>query len=146
MGNEARDPIPYAWPMLTRPDLLLRVEALLVLVGSLIVYPVLLHGHWSWFALFFLTPDLSLVGYIWAGRTRMAAAVYNAVHSYAVPLILGLSASGLVGWKFSSLHTGQAAAVWIAHIAFDRLLGFGLKFPQAFKPTHIQSAAVFRAS
>ena len=127
--------------MLTRPDLLLRTEGLLVLVGSLITYPLFVHGHWLWFALFFLAPDLSLIGYAWAGRTRMAAAVYNAVHSYAAPLVLGL-----IAWRLSSLHAGQAATIWIAHIAFDRLLGFGLKYPEAFKPTHIQSAAVFRLS
>jgi hypothetical protein len=26
----------------------------------------------------------------------------------------------------------------------DRLLGFGLKYQDGFKPTHIQSAAVYR--
>jgi Domain of unknown function (DUF4260) len=127
--------------MLTRPDLLLRVEALLVLVGGMIAYSVLLHGSWLWFAVFFLAPDLSLAGYLLPGRTRMAAAVYNAVHSYSLPLILAL-----VAWRFGALHYEQAAAIWIAHIAFDRFLGFGLKYGQAFKPTHLQSAAVFRAS
>jgi hypothetical protein len=52
----------------------------------------------------------------------------------------------LAAWKFSAPHYEQAAVIWIAHIAFDRLLGFGLKYGQAFKPTHLQSAAVFRAS
>jgi hypothetical protein len=127
--------------MLTRPDLLLRTEGLLVLVGSLIAYPLAVHGHWLWFALFFLAPDVSLVGYAWGGHTRIAATVYNTVHSYAAPLVLAL-----VAWRLSSLPAGQAATIWIAHIAFDRLLGFGLKYPEAFKPTHIQSAAVFRSS
>ena len=127
--------------MLTRPDLLLRVEALLVLAGSLIAYSVLLHGAWLWFAVFFLAPDLSLAGYMLPGRTRLAAALYNVVHSYSLTLILAL-----VAWKFSAPHYEQAAVIWIAHIAFDRLLGFGLKYGQAFKPTHLQSAAVFRAS
>jgi hypothetical protein len=29
------------------------------------------------------------------------------------------------------------ALIWIAHIAFDRLLGFGLKYPTQFKDTHL---------
>jgi Domain of unknown function (DUF4260) len=38
-----------------------------------------------------------------------------------------------------------AAAIWIAHIAFDRLLGFGLKYPEAFKPTHLQTVERLRS-
>ena len=28
--------------------------------------------------------------------------------------------------------------VWAAHIGADRMLGFGLKYPTAFKDTHLQ--------
>jgi hypothetical protein len=27
--------------------------------------------------------------------------------------------------------------IWVAHIGFDRLLGYGLKYPTAFKDTHL---------
>ena len=27
--------------------------------------------------------------------------------------------------------------IWTAHIGFDRLLGFGLKYPARFKDTHL---------
>ena len=27
--------------------------------------------------------------------------------------------------------------IWLAHIGFDRLLGYGLKYPDAFKDTHL---------
>jgi Domain of unknown function (DUF4260) len=30
------------------------------------------------------------------------------------------------------------ALIWTAHIGFDRLLGFGLKYPTHFKDTHLQ--------
>jgi hypothetical protein len=29
--------------------------------------------------------------------------------------------------------------IWSAHIGFDRLLGFGLKYDTAFKDTHLQN-------
>jgi hypothetical protein len=29
------------------------------------------------------------------------------------------------------------ALIWFAHIGFDRLLGFGLKYPTRFKDTHL---------
>ena len=30
------------------------------------------------------------------------------------------------------------ALIWIAHIGFDRALGYGLKYPTFFKETHLQ--------
>ncbi len=32
----------------------------------------------------------------------------------------------------------QVALVWLAHIGFDRFLGYGLKYPSGFKDTHLQ--------
>jgi Domain of unknown function (DUF4260) len=124
--------------MLTKPGILLRAEALLVLAASVFAYRLAAHGNWWVFALFFLAPDLSLLGYLSKTHTGPAAALYNAVHSYALPLILAA-----VGWKIASSPLEQAALIWTAHIAFDRTLGFGLKFPQAFKPTHLQRAGVW---
>lgn len=124
---------------MTQPALLLRLEALLVLSASLLGYRAL-HGHWILFAALFLVPDLSLAGYLSPSKP-FAAALYNTVHSYILPLLLGFAS-----WRMSHLLLGQLALIWIAHIAFDRLLGYGLKFPQAFNPTHIQSAAVFRSA
>ncbi len=125
--------------MLTRPDLLLRLEASLVLFASLIAYSAL-HGRWVLFAVFFLTPDLSLLGYLSENNKRSAAGLYNAVHSYAGPLVLGF-----LTWKWHSVMLGEVAVIWIAHIALDRFLGFGLKYSQAFQPTHIQNVRIFRS-
>jgi len=118
--------------MLARPERILRLEGGVVLLGSILTYFLLLHGHWGLFALLILVPDLSLLGY--AGKnTRVAAGAYNIVHTYAFPAILLLAA-----WRWHSPFSAKIAAVWTAHIAMDRLLGFGLKYPQAFKPTHLQ--------
>jgi hypothetical protein len=124
--------------MLTRPDLLLRLEALFVLLASVICYPVVLHGRWPFFALLFLAPDLTLLAYLSENNRRIAAALYNAAHNYAVP-----SALALIAWKLGARYVGLISAIWIAHIAVDRLLGFGLKYPQVFTPTHIQNVAVY---
>jgi hypothetical protein len=50
----------------------------------------------------------------------------------------------LLAWNRGSRLGGELALIWTAHIAMDRLLGFGLKYQDGFKPTHIQSAAVYR--
>jgi len=30
------------------------------------------------------------------------------------------------------------ALIWISHIGFDRMLGYGLKYPTQFRDTHLQ--------
>jgi hypothetical protein len=125
--------------MLIRLDLLLRSEALFALLISLFCYSGL-HGSWLLFVVFLLVPDLSLLGYLVKGNGRLAAALYNGVHTYVLPL-----AAGLIAWKLRSVLCERLAVIWIAHIALDQLLGFGLKYPQGFKPTHIQSVSFYRS-
>jgi predicted ferric reductase len=117
---------------LTRPDLLLRLEGLLELVVGCVAYQRLYPHHWGIFAVLFLAPDISLLGYL-RSASKASAVFYNLVHSYVLPLALGLLA-----WELGSALTGQLALIWLAHISFDRCLGFGLKFPESFRVTHIQ--------
>ncbi len=119
----------------TRPDVLLRLEGLAALVIECAAYQHWFSGHWGMFALLFLVPDLSLLGYL-RSATKSSAAVYNLIHSYVLPLALGLLA-----WRQGLPLAGQLALIWLSHISFDRCLGFGLKFPGVFRFTHIQSAA-----
>lgn len=127
--------------MSIRPDVLLRLEALVVVAASVIGYRAVFHGSWWLFALLFLAPDVSLAGYAAKQHLRLAAAVYNTAHTYLLPAVLGL-----VAWHGASAPGEQIAAIWIAHIGFDRVLGYGLKFPEGFRPTHVQSAGVYLAA
>ena len=84
------------------------------------------------FVLLFLVPDMSMLGYL--GDRRLGAAIYNLAHTYALPAVLAAYA----------LHQSQPRAldialIWIAHIGFDRLLGFGLKYQTAFRHTHLSA-------
>ncbi len=120
---------------LTRPDVLLRLEGLLTLVAACVAYQSIYTGHWGLFALLFFVPDLSLLGYL-RSADKSSATVYNLVHNYVLPLALGLLA-----WKQGAPLGGEVALIWLAHISFDRCLGYGLKFPGVFRYTHIQSSA-----
>ena len=122
---------------LTRPDVLLRLEGLAALVAGCIVYQRLYPGHWGLFALLFLAPDVALIVYLtgYLGG-KASAAFYNLLHCYVLPLGLGLLA-----WKSGSALAGELALIWMAHISFDRCLGYGLKFPGVFRYTHIQRSA-----
>jgi Domain of unknown function (DUF4260) len=119
----------------TRPDVLLRLEGLLTLVAACVAYQHIYAGHWGLFALLFLVPDLSLLGYLHSPG-QSSAVVYNLAHNCVLPLALGLLA-----WKQRSPLGGEIALIWLAHISFDRCLGYGLKFPGVFRYTHIQSSA-----
>jgi hypothetical protein len=120
----------------TRPDVLLRLEALAELVVICVAYQHLNPGKWGMFALFFLAPDVSLLGYALPNK-RVAAAFYNVLHCSVLPLALGLFA-----WAYTRPLAGELALIWLAHISFDRLVGYGLKFPSEFKRTHIQTSAL----
>jgi len=116
-------------PPLTRPTVLLRLEAALALALAVGLYGT--HGgDWMLFALLFLAPDLSALGYL-AGPAA-GAACYNAAHTYLISAVL---------WAFglAAGHTSLPllALIWVAHIGLDRLLGYGLKYPDGFKRTHL---------
>ena len=113
------------------PRTLLRAEGFAVL--ALAVYGFhAIGGSWGWFAALCLTPDLSMLGYL-AGR-RIGAAAYNSAHSYVGPALL--AAAGLT---LSAPFVAQIALIWAAHVGFDRMLGYGLKYPTAFGHTHLGS-------
>jgi len=108
---------------------LLRLEGLALLSGAAALY-WRSGGDWKLFATLFLVPDLSFAGYL-AG-SRLGAAAYNAMHSTLGPL--ALAAFGI------ALHQPLASAValiWLAHIGFDRALGYGLKHAAGFGFTHL---------
>ena len=123
-------PIPYKSFMLTRPAILLRIEEATLLLLTLFAYQHL-HASWLLCAILFLTPDLFMLGYLI--NTRVGAATYNLAHTLTLPLAL-LLASYIEHWHLAS----TLALIWTAHIALDRLLGYGLKYPTFFKDTHLQ--------
>jgi hypothetical protein len=119
--------------MLTRPSILLRIEEAFLLAAVLFLYQHLLYS-WLLFAILFLAPDLFMAGYLI--NSRLGSATYNLAHTLWLPIAL-LFASYLLHW-----HIAPAIAlIWIAHIAFDRLLGYGLKYPTFFKDNHLQHVA-----
>jgi hypothetical protein len=78
----------------------------------------------------FLVPDLSFAGYL-AGP-RIGAIVYNAAHSTLAPAALMAA-----GFALASPLVLSIAMIWLAHIGFDRALGYGLKYSDGFGFTHL---------
>jgi hypothetical protein len=105
-----------------RPVTLLHSEVFCILCASCIGYNHLVPHHWAMFACLFLVPDLSLLLFV-HGSNPLASVVYNLLHSYVLPIGLG----GLV-LLYPNKHLGDVSIIWISHISFDRMLGYGLKY------------------
>lgn len=108
---------------------LLRFEALVALFAAVISYRAL-GGTWPLFFSVFLAPDLSFAGYL-AGP-KAGALAYNTMHSYLGPALLGA-----LGFLIGAPLMLQLALIWVAHIGFDRSLGYGLKSFTGFNDTHL---------
>lgn len=105
-----------------------RLEGLAALGFGVFAYASL-GQSWLLFAVLFLAPDLFMLGYL--RSARVGAMTYNLAHTYVAPALLAL-----LGFLVAPLAFGLAA-IWIAHIGLDRMLGYGLKLDGGFEQTHL---------
>ncbi len=110
----------------------LRAEGAAAAAAGLAIYGAL-DGPWPLIIPLLLAPDFSMVGFL--RSPRLGSLTYNLVHNWAI----GLAALG-VGWVIGSPPLVLGGAALVAHVGFDRLFGYGLKYPTRFRDTHLQRA------
>jgi hypothetical protein len=119
---------------------LLKLEELFLLGLALFLFSGLDHG-WSWYGLWFFSPDLSTIGYVmnprlgaWTLRLRSTqGGAYNLIHYKRLSVALyALRALFSVPWL---MFVARSAP--LGHSSFDRVLGYGLKHEDAFQNTHL---------
>jgi hypothetical protein len=108
--------------------ILLKLEALALWGLSVFFFSQL--GYAWWYPVLFFAPDLSMIGYL--GGTRIGAVVYNIVHHHAVSLGLYI-----LGFFLGNPLLQLAGVILLGHSNMDRLLGYGLKYPDSFQNTHL---------
>ncbi len=108
---------------------LLRIEGLAIALIAAVLYGRT-GASWWLFAGLWLAPDLSMLGYL-VSPCR-GARIYNAFHTYTLPIVLGLSA-----WLMHAGGLTSFALIWVNHIGVDRVLGYGLKYSNGFGWTHL---------
>ena len=110
------------------PNTILRFESAAVF-GACVIALIRL-GCPGWLAaVLALAPDLAMLGYLL--NPRVGAISYNLAHFQM--LAIALAAFGF----FSSLPTLIfVGLIWLAHIEWDRALGYGLKL-SSFQNTHL---------
>ncbi len=81
---------------------------------------------WAWF----LAPDIGMLGYL--VNTKVGALTYNLLHHKGVAI-----ACYLAGYFLVIHELTLAGVVLFGHSSFDRIVGYGLKFSDNFKHTHL---------
>lgn len=120
---------------------LLRIEEgaqfLLCLMGL-----ILNDVPWWTYLLLALGPDIGMLGYL--ANARVGAFTYDLLHHKGVallPLALGMV---LANTYYLSMPASLDPAIWTSlglvlygHSSMDRMFGFGLKYGDHFKHTHL---------
>lgn len=107
----------------------LRLEGLIFLLVAIAEYSTFPYS-WIWFFIFILFPDVFMFGYLYG--SRIGAFVYNVGHTYTLPFLIVF-----VCWIMKYPFGYVIAMVWIGHIGMDRMFGFGLKYADGFRHTHL---------
>lgn len=118
--------------MTGRMKRLLQAEGAALFAASLAAFSTLSASWWMYAALFFV-PDVAFLAYL-AGP-RFGVWTYNTLHSTIGPILL----AGLAWYTGGILAQVllAVAVIWIGHVGFDRMLGYGLKYTSGFKDTHL---------
>jgi hypothetical protein len=107
----------------------LRVEGLAALAAGIAIY-LAQGGPLLWLVPLVLAVDISMVGYL--RGPKAGAVVYNLAHNQAAGLlVLG------IGFATGTVGVTLIGAILVAHVGMDRLAGYGLKYPTAFRDTHL---------
>lgn len=110
--------------------ILLLLEDLALFIGSVFLFGLATEYSWWMFALLFFLPDVSFTGYLI--NTKVGSWFYNILHHKGI--MIGLILAGY----FTEVELLLAVGiVFLGHSAFDRVFGYGLKFADDFKHTHL---------
>ncbi len=104
------------------------IAQLAIAVAGLYMQP--LNFSWRVWILLFLSPDISMLGYLI--NTKAGAFSYNLFHHKLTATLIMIA--GYAMHNNIALFTG---ILLFAHSCFDRVLGYGLKYSDDFKHTHL---------
>ncbi|QNL22038.1 DUF4260 domain-containing protein [Hyphobacterium sp. CCMP332] len=107
----------------------LKLEELLMFMGSIFLFS-LYDLAWWWFPLLILLPDIGMLGYLI--NTKVGAISYNIFHHKGIAILIFLLAFHMES------HIGELTGIILfAHSSMDRIFGYGLKYSDDFKHTHL---------
>ncbi len=107
----------------------LKIEEVAMLLLSIYMFQELSFVWWWYLVLFFL-PDLGFLGY--AINKKLGAYLYNILHHKGVAIGVYF-----IGLYLNDEYLKLVGIVFFGHAAFDRALGYGLKYTDSFNNTHL---------
>ena len=108
---------------------LIKIEELFLFGLALFLFSRLDY-EWIWYAILFLAPDLSILGYL--ANPQVGAWIYNLIHHKGLAVALYVLGNLLsIPWLMF------AGTILLGHSSLDRVFGYGLKYPDAFQNTHL---------
>ena len=108
---------------------LLKLEELFMFALTIFLFSKLDFAWW-WYPVLLFTPDFSMIGYLVS--PQIGATTYNFIHHKA----LGISIF-ILGIVLANQALQLAGLILFGHSSMDRILGYGMKYPDAFKHTHL---------
>ncbi len=111
--------------------LTLRVEELIQFLASIVILVQMDPDiSWWWWPILFLAPDIGMIGYLI--NTKVGAWTYNLCHHKGIALLI--IAFGYFSYSNNFLIAG---IILFGHSAMDRTVGYGMKYTDSFKHTHL---------
>ncbi len=108
---------------------LLKLEELLMFLLSIYLFSFLDYAWWI-YLVFILTPDIGMLGYLVS--TNLGAMLYNIFHHKGVAIVIGF-----LGFWWAIVELQLAGIILFGHASMDRIFGYGLKYNDNFKHTHL---------
>ena len=116
-------------PAETKLTNIIKIEEIAMFGLSIYLFNQLDYDWW-WYLALILTPDFSMLGYLI--NTRVGAISYNIIHHKALAILVLI-----IGWYVKNPEIEFAGIILFGHSSLDRLFGYGLKYSDDFKHTHL---------
>jgi len=108
----------------------LKLEQLGLLLLFTATYFYLYPVQWGLYVTLFFVPDVSFISYLI--NKKIATLAYNIMHHQGIMALVVMAGYALHYTIFT--HIGL---IFLAHSTFDRVMGYGLKYPDSFDHTHL---------
>jgi hypothetical protein len=108
---------------------IIKLEEVMMLALGIYLFDQLDFAWW-WFVVLLLAPDIGMLGYLFGNK--IGAATYNLFHHKGIAILVYL-----MGAYIAMPVLQLAGIILFSHSSFDRALGYGLKYDNGFKYTHL---------
>lgn len=110
---------------------ILKLEELFQFILGIYLFSTLSYAWW-WFLALILLPDIGMLGYLI--NTKIGAITYNIFHHKGLAVLIFL-----IGIYFEIEVVQLTGIILFSHASLDRIFGYGLKYADHFKNTHLGS-------